>query len=135
MPRAAVDCVDSPCSIALPVGTPLIEIERVFILATLGHFGGDKRAAAQALGCSVKTLYNKLHLYRRLLLQDAAAAGRSGISGAPAPVEQPWGGAATNRGSRTTRAPAPVVARDDDDPERGAARAIPTRRTTFAAAS
>ncbi len=54
-----------PPSITLPVGSSLDDIERTFIVATLEHFGGDKRRAANALGCSVKTLYNKLHLYRR----------------------------------------------------------------------
>jgi DNA-binding NtrC family response regulator len=61
-------------SITLPIGTSLDEIERNFILATLDHFGGDKRRAASALRCSVKTLYNKLHLYRRQLGHVAAAS-------------------------------------------------------------
>jgi DNA-binding NtrC family response regulator len=61
-------------TITLPIGTSLDEIERNFILATLDHFGGDKRRAASVLGCSVKTLYNKLHLYRRQLGHVAAAS-------------------------------------------------------------
>jgi DNA-binding NtrC family response regulator len=63
-----------PLSITLPIGTSLEDIERTFIVATLEHFGGDKRRAASALGCSVKTLYNKLHLYRRQLGHVAAAS-------------------------------------------------------------
>ena len=59
-------------SITLPIGSSLFDIERAFIVATLEHFGGDKRRAASALGCSVKTLYNKLHLYRRQLGHVAA---------------------------------------------------------------
>jgi len=51
--------------IQMPVGASLEEIERTFILATLRHFEGDKRRAADVLGCSLKTLYNKLHAYRR----------------------------------------------------------------------
>jgi DNA-binding NtrC family response regulator len=31
----------------------------------LRHFEGDKRRAADVLGCSLKTLYNKLHAYER----------------------------------------------------------------------
>jgi DNA-binding NtrC family response regulator len=58
----------------LPIGSSLDDIERAFIVATLKHFGGDKRRAASALGCSVKTLYNKLHLYRRKLGHVAAAS-------------------------------------------------------------
>jgi len=51
--------------IQLPIGATLEEIERTFILATLRHFEGDKRRAADVLGCSLKTLYNKLHAYQR----------------------------------------------------------------------
>lgn len=51
--------------IHIPIGATLDEIERTFILATLKHFEGDKRRAADVLGCSLKTLYNKLHAYDR----------------------------------------------------------------------
>jgi DNA-binding NtrC family response regulator len=51
--------------IHMPIGATLDEIERTFILATLRHFEGDKRRAADVLGCSLKTLYNKLHAYDR----------------------------------------------------------------------
>jgi DNA-binding NtrC family response regulator len=51
--------------IHMPIGASLDEIERTFILATLKHFEGDKRRAADVLGCSLKTLYNKLHAYQR----------------------------------------------------------------------
>lgn len=60
-------------SITLPIGSSLFDVERAFIVATLEHFSGDKRRAASALGCSVKTLYNKLHLYRRQVGHDEAA--------------------------------------------------------------
>ena len=73
--RRGGDNVDERLALTLPIGTSLDEIERTFILATLEHFDGDKRRAASALGCSVKTLYNKLHLYRRQLDPVAAAAG------------------------------------------------------------
>jgi transcriptional regulator with PAS, ATPase and Fis domain len=51
--------------IRVSIGTTLEEIERTAILATLKHFEGDKRRAADVLGCSLKTLYNKLHAYQR----------------------------------------------------------------------
>jgi DNA-binding NtrC family response regulator len=51
--------------IRVTIGTTLDEIERTLILATLRHFEGDKRRAADVLGCSLKTLYNKLHAYGR----------------------------------------------------------------------
>ena len=37
--------------------------ERSLIEATLDYFQGNKRRAADALGCSLKTLYNKLNGY------------------------------------------------------------------------
>jgi DNA-binding NtrC family response regulator len=48
------------------VGVSLDESERELILATLDHHGGDKKRTAEVLGISVKTLYNKLHLYARI---------------------------------------------------------------------
>jgi DNA-binding NtrC family response regulator len=49
---------------ALPdVGGSLDESERALILATLEQCGGDKKKAARILGISLKTLYNRLHVY------------------------------------------------------------------------
>jgi DNA-binding NtrC family response regulator len=45
------------------VGTPLAEAQREIILATLKHFGGNKRLTAETLGISLKTLYNRLKDY------------------------------------------------------------------------
>ncbi|MBX3270694.1 MAG: sigma-54-dependent Fis family transcriptional regulator [Sandaracinaceae bacterium] len=42
------------------LGTPLEEIERRVIKATLDHTGGDKQLAAQLLGISARTIYRKL---------------------------------------------------------------------------
>jgi DNA-binding NtrC family response regulator len=50
--------------INLPIGTPLAEAQREIILATLKHFDGDKRQVAEALGISLKTLYNRLDIYQ-----------------------------------------------------------------------
>lgn len=50
-------------SLKLSVGTPIAEAERRLLLATLEHFGGDKKLAAQTLGISLKTLYNRLNAY------------------------------------------------------------------------
>lgn len=46
------------------VGTSLDEFEKRFILATLDHYNGDKRSAAEVLGVSLKTLYNRLNNYQ-----------------------------------------------------------------------
>ncbi len=48
----------------IAVGTPLVDVERRAILATVASLDGDKRAAAAALGISLKTLYNRLKKYR-----------------------------------------------------------------------
>lgn len=45
-------------------GTPIEDFERRFILATLEHHKENKRLAAEALGISLKTLYNRLNQYR-----------------------------------------------------------------------
>jgi DNA-binding NtrC family response regulator len=45
-------------------GQTLEEIERRAIMLTLDHFGSDRALAAEALGISVKTIYNKLARYR-----------------------------------------------------------------------
>ena len=46
--------------LSFPVGTPLEEIERRVIHATLTHTAGDKRLAAQLLGIATRTIYRKL---------------------------------------------------------------------------
>jgi DNA-binding NtrC family response regulator len=46
------------------VGCSIADVERRLILATLEELGGDKRQAAQTLGISLKTLYNRLAVYR-----------------------------------------------------------------------
>jgi len=45
------------------VGSRIDAMERSLIEATLDYFHGNKRRAADALGCSLKTLYNKLNGY------------------------------------------------------------------------
>jgi len=47
------------------VGGTLDDSERQLILATLEHCGGDKKRAAEILGISLKTLYNRLNLYAK----------------------------------------------------------------------
>jgi DNA-binding NtrC family response regulator len=47
------------------VGGSLDDAERQLILATLERCGGDKKRAAEILGVSLKTLYNRLHQYAK----------------------------------------------------------------------
>jgi len=58
-------------TLTLPVGTPLEEVERQMIMRTLQKTRNNKTRAAELLGISLKTLHNKLNLYReRGLLHD-----------------------------------------------------------------
>jgi len=57
------------------IGTPLADAQREIILATLDHFNGDKQRTAEALGVSLKTLYNRLLAYQESA-NPAAPHGR-----------------------------------------------------------
>ncbi len=56
-------------AVSIPIGTSLAEADRQLIFATLKRCEGIKKRAAQVLGISSKTLYNRLEEY--------AAAGSS----------------------------------------------------------
>jgi DNA-binding NtrC family response regulator len=63
-------------TLTLPIGTPLEEVERRMILRTLQKTDNNKTRAAELLQISLKTLHNKLRLYReRGQLSDAEGAG------------------------------------------------------------
>jgi DNA-binding NtrC family response regulator len=51
-------------SLVMRVGTPIAEMQRRLILATLEHFDGDKKKTADILEISLKTLYNRLNEYK-----------------------------------------------------------------------
>jgi DNA-binding NtrC family response regulator len=55
-----------PAPVPAEVGSSLEDSERKLILSTLEQCGGDKKRAAQILGISLKTLYNRLHLYAEI---------------------------------------------------------------------
>jgi DNA-binding NtrC family response regulator len=50
-------------AVTIRVGTSLELAERALIMATLRSLDGSKTKAAQVLGISLKTLYNRLHAY------------------------------------------------------------------------
>ncbi|MDB6086109.1 MAG: Transcriptional Regulator, Fis family [Gammaproteobacteria bacterium] len=58
-----VDATGEPERLDIRVGSRIDDVERSLIEATLDYFKGNKRRAADALGCSLKTLYNKLNGY------------------------------------------------------------------------
>jgi DNA-binding NtrC family response regulator len=50
-------------SLHIRVGSSIAQVERRLILATLDQLEGDKKRAAEVLGISLKTLYNRLNVY------------------------------------------------------------------------
>ena len=61
-------------TLRVPLGVPLKDVEKEYILATLQKNGGNKARTAEVLRISEKTLYNKLNRY--------AAVARARASGA-----------------------------------------------------
>ncbi len=61
--RPATAPIPDERHLTFEVGTSLEESEKALILATLAHHGGNKREAAEVLGVSLKTLYNRLKEY------------------------------------------------------------------------
>jgi DNA-binding NtrC family response regulator len=68
--KTAASSDEDGVALRVEVGEPISEAERRLILATLEHLDGDKKRAAEVLGISLKTLYNRLAVYA------AAQSGR-----------------------------------------------------------
>jgi DNA-binding NtrC family response regulator len=66
-------------TITLPVGTPIFEVERQMIIRTLQKTDNNKTRAAELLQISLKTLHNKLRLYRE---QGTAQTPARAVDGA-----------------------------------------------------
>ncbi len=60
---------DSSEDQGLRIGRSIRDVERELITRTLEHMNGDKKAAAEVLGISLNTLYNRLNTYES---QDSA---------------------------------------------------------------
>jgi two-component system response regulator HydG len=71
-------------SLTFAIGTPLEQIERRIIHATLAHVGGDKRLCAQLLGIATRTIY------RRLEEERGEPADAGDPSPAPGPALPNW---------------------------------------------
>jgi DNA-binding NtrC family response regulator len=63
LPARAMPPRDGGDGLYVLIGSRLSDVERWLIEATLKRVAGNKRRAADVLGCSVKTLYNKLNRY------------------------------------------------------------------------
>ena len=61
--RAAAIASEPPGAVSIAVGMTAAEAERRLILATLAHCSDCKWKAAETLGISLKTLYNRLQKY------------------------------------------------------------------------
>ena len=77
--------VFEPDSVRLPVGTTVAEAEKALIQLTLQHTKNNKTRAAEILGISLKTLFNKLKEYGAADADEAkrepmAAASSAGCS-------------------------------------------------------
>lgn len=62
----------SHAEISVPIGVPLADANRQLILATLRQCGGVKKTAAEVLGISLKTLYNRLEEYGEMRETDSS---------------------------------------------------------------
>jgi DNA-binding NtrC family response regulator len=87
-PEAFVEPARSPL-LTVRIGTTLEEANRRLIEATLAECGNVKRKAAEMLGISLKTLYNKLTAYSAAekglagLPPNAAGLAEEGEAGSP----------------------------------------------------
>jgi DNA-binding NtrC family response regulator len=89
--------------LSVRIGTSLDEIERRVTFATLASCGNVKRRAAEILGISLKTLYNRLEAYARdgATLPGATSPAAAGGARRHGPVPGPVSGA----GGRAQSAP------------------------------
>jgi DNA-binding NtrC family response regulator len=69
--QVSLSAPDVRSTVTISYGTTLADADRELILATLAQCGGVKARAAEALGISLKTLYNRLMEY------GASAANKS----------------------------------------------------------
>jgi len=69
--------------ITIPFGTSLADVDRELILATLDHCGGVRARAADVLGISLKTLYNRLNEFRAAGMMTDGQTKQHGLTADP----------------------------------------------------
>ncbi len=87
-------------TITIRVGTPLEEVERRVTMATLAYCGHVKRKAAEILGVSLKTLYNRLETYNG---RDASGVGPPALGGGAPHNAEPTRNREPTRNAEATR--------------------------------
>ena len=70
----------SGSTLTIPVGTSLASADKKIILATLEQCGGVKKRAAELLGISLKTLYNRLEEYGSSSAEDVGEGNNTSNS-------------------------------------------------------
>jgi DNA-binding NtrC family response regulator len=70
--------VSSGSTLTISVGTSLASADKKIILATLEQCGGVKKRAAELLGISLKTLYNRLEEYGNSNADDGGDGNSAG---------------------------------------------------------
>jgi DNA-binding NtrC family response regulator len=63
--------------IRISVGSSIADVEKKLIMATLEEYDGNKKEAADVLGISLKTLYNRLNAYKEEEEADKEASAKS----------------------------------------------------------
>jgi DNA-binding NtrC family response regulator len=76
--RPSAPLAETASTITFAVGTSLAEIERRMLYKTLAYFNDNKAKAAEALGITTKTIYNRLAGYQAkgLAREEAGGVGR-----------------------------------------------------------
>jgi DNA-binding NtrC family response regulator len=79
-PGAAAEGHGESFCVRIPVGMSLDDAEKALITATLLSVAGSKSKAAQVLGISLKTLYNRLHAYNHAAPDAAGDVERDALA-------------------------------------------------------
>ena len=75
MSEQAKPLAETASTITFAVGTPMHEIERRMLFKTLAFYDNNKVKAAQALGVTTKTIYNRLTAYQSAGKENVHAGG------------------------------------------------------------
>jgi DNA-binding NtrC family response regulator len=94
-PETFVEPEHSPI-LTVRIGSSLEEVNRRLIEATLAECGNVKRKAAETLGISLKTLYNRLAVYHGKAGESRVPEDES-IAGSPVPPQSAAGASAGTR--------------------------------------